>query len=150
MLGVDIINRFKDGHLVSQYLLASYCYYQLNLSPMTDEAFDRLCVRLIERWDFIDNSVYPHKNLIDYEALSAGSCFLPEYSYPRIVTIGADEYERKCRLYELHSELEPYLNPSPTSRRVARTARAEPVAVPPVVALVTKPGRIVRTPPRGS
>ena len=61
MLGVETVNRMRDGHLVSHYLLASYCYYHDNRSPMTDHAFDRLCVRLLGRWDLIPEEKYPHK-----------------------------------------------------------------------------------------
>ncbi len=142
MLGIDTINRLKDGHLVSQYLLSSYCYYHLHMSPMTDSAYDRLCVRLMERWDFIDASIFPQKNLISYESLQAGTAYdIPEHKYPSIVRASAYNYFAKADTGELARDLEPHLLPI-RSLRVART--------PPVVSAAARPGRIVRTPPKGS
>ncbi len=147
MLGIDIINRFKDGHLVSQFLLSSYCYYHLHLPPMTDDAYDRLCVRLIERWDFIDAKVFPQKSLIEYDALIAGTAYyIPEASYPSIVRSSAYHYFAKASTGELAKDLEPHLLPI----RAPRIARSAPGSAPPVAVTPSRPGRIVRTPPRGS
>lgn len=142
-LQVDTIERMKDGHLIHHYLLASYCYYQLSMSPMTDAAFDRLCKRLQERWDFIDGSVFPHKHLIDLESLEAGTCMLAESKYPTMVKCSAYSYDAKCHTQQFLLDLEPHLLPIPSSRRIARRT-------PPTVATVSvKPARIVRTPPKG-
>ncbi len=144
LIDKDIVERMKDGHLVSHYLLASYCYYQLDQSPMTDPAYDLLCVRLLERWDFIDDSVYPHKRLINHHTLNAGSGFdIPLEKYPKIIQTGASEYLRRIGSGELHRDIEPHLLPLRPTRIVRRTPQA-------VVATPTKPARILRTPPKGS
>lgn len=147
MLGIDTINRLKDGHLVYHFLLASYCYYQLDMSPMTDHAFDRLCVRLRERWDFIDPTIYPHRELIEYDALEAGTCMMAEEEYPLIVRCSAYRYIAICHSGQLARDLEPHLLPEtlqPIAKSPPRIRRSAPVHV------TVKPGRIVRTPPKGS
>lgn len=154
MIDVDTVDRFKDGHLVKHYLLASYCYYQQNISPMTDHAFDRLCVRLLERWDHIDPKVYHHKNLINKGDVEAGTCLLKESAYPSIISVHAFEYERLCRTRQILTELEPHLLPAtqqvPASQRPPRIVR-RPVApaasvTPSVAPAPARPARIMRTP----
>lgn len=147
MIGIDIVNRLKDGHLVSSYLLSSYCYYHLHLSPMTDSAYDRLCVRLIERWDFIDPSIFPQKSLISYDSLQAGTAYdIPESKYPGIVRTSAFNYFCKADTGELAIDLEPHLLPI----RAPRIMRTAPGAATPVAVVSARPGRILRTPPKGS
>jgi hypothetical protein len=147
MLDVDTINRFKDGHLVYHYLLSSYCYYILDLSPLTDSAYDRLCVRLIERWDAIDADVYPHKTLISHYSLQAGTAYdIPDERYPTIVRSSAWHYYRTAKSGQLRKNLEPHLLPV----RTQRIMRTSPAAAAPVAAVSARPGRIVRTPPKGS
>lgn len=79
--------------LVSHYLLASFAYYWLNKSPMTDDAFDYLCVRLSKEWHSIEHG---HKHLIDREALSAGTNLLPQGQYPQIIKATVLGYCTSC------------------------------------------------------
>lgn len=109
MLKRHTIERMKDGHLVQHYLLASLCYYIHHESPMTDDAFDRLCVLLLERFDRIE---HPHKYLIDKGMLEAGTGFyLREEDYPNLIRHSANTYTARCLSGELEKAIEQYLNP---------------------------------------
>lgn len=88
-IGTDIVERMRPGHLVHHYLLAAYCYYWLNESPLTDHAFDLLCLRLHEVYDTFE---HPHKYLVNKEHLEAGTCLLAIDQYPTIVTSGIGVY----------------------------------------------------------
>ena len=55
---------------ISFFLSASYCYYILYQSLMTDEAFDKLCKWMLENYDSLEHE---HKHLVTKEMLSAGS-----------------------------------------------------------------------------
>ena len=77
--------------LVNVYLMASYAYYHLHESPMTDEEFDLLCYLLIERYDQI---THQHKHLLDMEALKAGTGFHIS-EYPMMVKHAASMWLQK-------------------------------------------------------
>ncbi len=148
MITKDIVERMKDGHLVQQYLLASFAYYHLHESPMTDDAYDRLCERLHERYPFI---THQHKHIIDRDALTAGTgYYLAQDEYPLMVTYGIDGYIKLCRSGEISKLLEPHLLQSiakPVGAR--RVARSAPPAVLPTPTVTARPAPRVarRTPP---
>ncbi len=94
MLKRNTVELMKDGHLVHHFLLASFAYYVLHQSPLTDDAFDHLCKRLLERYDHFE---HPHKKFIDKEMLQAGTAYnLKEADYPLIVQHGAESYIARC------------------------------------------------------
>lgn len=128
--------------LVSHYLLASYCYYWLYRSPMTDDAFDMLCVRLDKEWEKIDHQ---HKALVERGALSAGTCLLPVDDYPTIVKSGAHGYLHGCLNGDiskvLHREFGGQPAPLPRARRTRPATKVEPPPAP--------TPRVRRTRPRG-
>ena len=69
-------------HLISQYLVHSYLYYQLDNSTVSDGEYDNLAKQILENWDNIE---HPHKHLISKDALQAGTFLLSEDEYPTIV-----------------------------------------------------------------
>ena len=66
---------------VPWYLIASYGYYHLDISLLSDTLFDQICVTLNRCWDEIKHS---HKHIINRDDLTAGSCFLPVEVFPLI------------------------------------------------------------------
>ncbi|UGC97044.1 hypothetical protein [Pseudomonas phage BHU-1] len=130
MLGVEEVKILPPNLLVSHYLLASYCYYWQDESPMTDAAYDLMCKRLHAAWDQIDHQ---HKHLVDREALSAGTCLLPACDYPNVVYNGWESYLRNClsgrARVDLHTlyagrlpiPLAPTMAPKPVCRRISTT-----------------------------
>lgn len=70
------------NHLISQYLVHSYLYYQLDNSTVSDGEYDNLAKQILENWDNIE---HPHKHLISKDALHAGTFLLSEDEYPTIV-----------------------------------------------------------------
>ena len=99
MLTKDIVERMSAGTLVQQYLLSSFSYYIMHTSPMTDEAFDYMCERLLQEYDSIEHQ---HKKYIDKEALKAGTAYhMKETDYPLIVQHSADLYAQSCLSGEL-------------------------------------------------
>lgn len=55
---------------VPWFLMAAYAYYEMDDPILSDAKFDRLCKRMIERWDDIEHH---HKDLISLDDLKAGS-----------------------------------------------------------------------------
>ena len=83
MIPRHTVELMKDGHLVHHFLLASFAYYILHQSPMTDDAFDYLCKRLLERYDHFEHQ---HKKFITKDMLEAGTAYnLKDTDYPLIV-----------------------------------------------------------------
>lgn len=122
--------------LVSHYLLASYCYYQLNQSPMTDDAFDYLCKRLLENYDSVDHC---HKGLVDTGSLEAGTCLLGPLDYPLRVQIGAERYLRDCESGTLMAQVQKADTlPTVARRRMKRSVVREDVET------TAAPKRVVR------
>lgn len=144
MLDVSVIDRMGDLHLVKHFLLASFCYYHLDESPMTDDAFDKLCRRLLDRYDHID---HPHLQLISKDDLRAGSGYAIRYDeYPMMVQSAAAKYTALCLSGEMGKMLEPELKTA--AARPARILR-RPTTAPTVVPEPVKPGRIMRSPRKG-
>lgn len=103
MLDEHDISLMKPGQLVSHFLLASYCYYQMDKSPMTDPAYDLLCRRLLQEYDKIE---HPHKHLITTDMLISGTAYnIGEHDYPLIVSTGAEKYFANCISGRLREEL---------------------------------------------
>lgn len=76
---------------------------------MTDDAFDLLCVRLLERYDYIE---HPHMHLIDKGMLEAGTgYYIREQDYPSRVVHGIEQYIDRCMSGEQAKQMEPHLKP---------------------------------------
>lgn len=58
------------NRLISQYIMHSYLYYELDSPVIDDRTFDRLCIILLKNFDSLE---HPHKYLVDKEMLGAGS-----------------------------------------------------------------------------
>jgi NAD-dependent DNA ligase len=71
--------------LVPYYLMASYLYYELDVSLFPDEEYDKVCLHLDLFWDGIEHQ---HKHLIDRGALSATTGYTIK-DYPLRVMHGA-------------------------------------------------------------
>lgn len=77
----------REGQLVSYFLMASYLYYQHDISAIPDTEYDQLCVRLLASFKSIK---HPHKKLISKADLAAGSGFaIPLRKYPLITQSAA-------------------------------------------------------------
>ncbi len=150
MITVDLVERMLPGHLVQHYLLASFCYYHQSESPMTDDAFDRLCVRLLA---LLPNIQHPHKHIINPGDLEAGSCFLDRDKFPNIVKISAIEYAIESRTRKLWLRLDAVLPPlaARPQRVMRRPIPSAPVASPqparPVARVVRRPAPQQAAPP---
>lgn len=93
--GVFDLDALRDGQLLQHYLMASYLYYICDSSPISDAEYDALSKRLVKVWRKIK---HPHKRLVEFEALSAGSAFyIREHEYPFIVRSAAGQWYRTLR-----------------------------------------------------
>jgi len=79
-------NKNKNA-LVPWFLMASYAYYVMGTSIMSDKEFDNLASKLQKNWSTIK---HPHKHLITKEMLAATTGFTLDY--PSIVKYSAIEY----------------------------------------------------------
>jgi hypothetical protein len=89
------INQLSTNQLVSYYMMSSYIYYVANSfleSPLSDTEYDELCKRLLSEWDDVD---HPHKKLIDFNSLTAGTGFYLN-DYPTIVKNAAVDWVESC------------------------------------------------------
>jgi len=109
MLGVETVDRMYPGQLIQHYLLSAYCYYHLDDSPLTDAAFDRLCVRLGECWDTLEHQ---HKGIISKGDIDAGTCLLSADDFPNMVKHSAYDYIQAALSRILVVWLEPHLMPA--------------------------------------
>lgn len=107
MIEKDLVAKMLPGQLLQHYLLASYNYYHLSESPMTDDAFDLLCVRLKGCYDDLTHS---HKHLVTKEDLEAGTCLLKAEQFPVFVRQGAEMYHARCANKSIYKDIENYLN----------------------------------------
>lgn len=69
-------------HLARQYLMASYLYYQKDVSIMDDSSFDKLCGTLKDNFKDIPER-YKGETLINESGLEAGTGF--HIVYPLII-----------------------------------------------------------------
>ncbi len=75
---------------ISFFLTCSYCYYILYQSLMTDIAFDKLCVWMLENYDSLEHE---HKHLVTKDMLAAGTGFsIPYDAYPLKVQNSANYF----------------------------------------------------------
>lgn len=80
--------------MVSWFLILSYLYYICDISLVEDEAFDKMCGRMLAKWDTLEHK---HKNLINVEDLRAGTGFaLKDADYPEHVKAAATQL---CHTY---------------------------------------------------
>lgn len=92
---VRIIIDARPNTLVPWYLMTSYLYYHRGESVISDALFDEICERLKLA---IPELTHPHKDLIDLEALDAGTGFhLAEDDYPQMVKFSALNVLRKLQ-----------------------------------------------------
>lgn len=75
-------------HPIAKYLLASYCYYELDNPIMTDEEFDKLCKYILTNYDTL---THMHKHLVSIDNLKASSALGIEY--PLVIQILANDYQ---------------------------------------------------------
>tara|TARA_B100000780_G_C20831863_1_gene330547 strand:- start:182 stop:472 length:291 start_codon:yes stop_codon:yes gene_type:complete len=75
---------------IPYYLMASYAYYEKDDPILSDDLYDKLAKKILNKWDDIEHY---HKNILTKDMLEAGS-FIGEY--PSIV-IGALESFRKVK-----------------------------------------------------
>lgn len=135
MLNKADVAQLPINLLVPHYLLASFCYYRMDQSPMTDDAFDYLCQRALANYDSIKHI---HKPLMDRESLEAGTCMLAYDEYPSRVQNGAEQYLQACQSGALMQEIRGAAARSSTVIRRVRRAPAVQPSTP------TKPSRILR------
>jgi len=69
------------GRALQLFLMASYLYYEVHYSPLTDADFDALCVYLQGEYDFMD---HPHLHLVSYDDLVAGTGYAIR-RYPLVI-----------------------------------------------------------------
>ncbi len=88
MISDIVVERFLDGKpnlLVPWYLMASYSYYHLNKSIMSDDMYDSICKRLLDSIHSFEID-HVHLYLCDDDALRAGTAFhLKKADYPLMV-----------------------------------------------------------------
>lgn len=70
------------------YLVASYLYYWQNTSMMQDTVFDKLCARLLDKYDQLSQN---RKQEISIADLEAGTCLKSQESFSSY-TVGASEF----------------------------------------------------------
>jgi len=68
-------------------MMASYLYYQCDVSAIPDAEFDRICRNLAEGWDSFE---HPHKQLASHDAMIAGTGYF--LKYPDRVRLAAWEW----------------------------------------------------------
>lgn len=127
----EVIDALPPNLLVPHYLSASFCYYQWDMSPMTDHVFDHLCQRLLESYDEV---THRHRHLVDKDSLRAGTCLLALDDYPGVVKYGANQYYISCMNNTLGEELLKIYGPRPQVRR-----RPRPVPAPTVKVIRRRP-----------
>jgi hypothetical protein len=83
-----------------KFLVASYAYYHLDSTIMSDTGYDSLAQYILKDWELID---HPHKRYVEkYGDLEAGSLFaMPEIEYPEIVKDAAYQMTKVKNPYEI-------------------------------------------------
>lgn len=85
------MNNTKQGAWLQMYLMASYLYYHMNRSPITDEQYDWLCKQLLRDWDTFEHQ---HKYLVTKADLEAGTGYAIR-EYPLMVRAAAMKFLEK-------------------------------------------------------
>ena len=83
----------KSPHnAIPWWLMASYLYYQHDISLLSDGLYDEMAKAMLNAWDELK---HPHKRLIDRAALETGSLHnLAAEDYPTIVKHAAANLAR--------------------------------------------------------
>ena len=68
------------------YLMASYLYYQRDISLISDAEYDEMCRDILENYPRIEHR---HKYLVDVDALAAGTGFQIDWQKAPRIIIGA-------------------------------------------------------------
>ena len=70
--------------IVPWYLIAAYCYYELDCPILSDSAFDQLVLTFLKEYDTIE---HVHKELVTKRDLEAGTYLCG--TYPKITRMAA-------------------------------------------------------------
>lgn len=90
--------KINPASTISFYLAASYLYYCKHISLLSDECFDGICRWLLKN---IDNLEHVNHNLVDKEALKAGTAYhIKEEDYPLRVRVSAEGLARDLLIWE--------------------------------------------------
>ena len=82
---------------LSFFIVASYCYYVVYESVLSDECYDKMSRYLLQNWDKVE---HVNKNLVTKDNLKAGSLYnLKESDYPTRVKVTADILIRDLLLW---------------------------------------------------
>lgn len=125
MLRKEHIDLIPLRALIPNYLMASFCYYVLDDSPMTDDAFDYLCKKIVDNKRSIEHE---HKALAFEAGVESGTCLLSSVDFPARVQVGFERYLRDAKSGELERTLRG-MNPEKVTQISARrrvTTRAAP------------------------
>lgn len=80
------IETLTGGQMIQVYLMASFLYYIEDISPLRDEDYDRLCVRLLKE---LPKVKHQHKKYVDPNALRAVTGYHMKMSDYPLMVIGA-------------------------------------------------------------
>jgi len=82
---------------LSFFIVASYCYYVVYESTLSDECYDKMARYLLKSWDKVE---HVNKNLVTKDNLKAPSLYnLSEAMYPTRVRVTADILIRDLLLW---------------------------------------------------
>ena len=84
------IDTLSTNAMMQLYMISSYVYYQVLDNIMSDEAYDYLCKRMLDKWDEIEHE---HKRFVSREDLKAGTGYAIK-DYPDRVVIASDMWMR--------------------------------------------------------
>lgn len=84
---------FTLPQMFSHYMMASYLYYNENISPVSDSVFDLWCKHLLNNWD---NFEHIHKHHVSKEDMAAGTGFAIK-EYPNIVKHAARHWHGQIK-----------------------------------------------------
>lgn len=83
----NYVSSLRDGQLISHYLMCCYLYYVADTPVLTDEAFDLLCKRLIDKLDSLNHN---HKHLVKPDLLKCNSGF--DIEFPTLTINAAHQW----------------------------------------------------------
>lgn len=110
-------SRCSANASVSWFLMASYAYYVLNQSIVTDDCYDGMAKDILASWGTL---THQHRHLISLEDLKAGTLFALKASDYPMMTVYAVR-----RLLDLHNEdlpCEP-VEKSPSGKPLRRVVK---------------------------
>ncbi len=90
------LDEWTGGRLIHMYLMASYLYYQADLSIITDSEYDALCKKLLKELPNLGK--HQHRKFVSREALKAGTAYHLTYNdYPLMVKSAAEYWYKKLK-----------------------------------------------------